>query len=247
MPGSGVRTGLSFGDALQRLVGAGVIDPGKVADAFKARGGVPDWVMAALAGSSSGIVLSADTAPYLLNLLWPLGLANRMGVNGQSPVRASTEAYASTAGWTLGRADDGTVYFDSIDALPLAPESEATVFDLASKIYRPCCNNSAFFQDCNHGSAMLGMIQLGAASGMLPGAIARLAKVVNGLWYPRQYIEVAVYFDARDGRSWEEADPGLVLGPTFSSSTGWRQMHARLVADDRIAAPQGQPLTNCAI
>ena len=29
---------------------------------------------------------------------------------------------------------------------------------IAKGIYRPCCNNSTYFPDCNHGMAMLGLL-----------------------------------------------------------------------------------------
>ena len=34
------------------------------------------------------------------------------------------------------------------------------VEEIAGNIYRPCCGNSTAFPDCNHGMAMLGLIEL---------------------------------------------------------------------------------------
>lgn len=47
-------------------------------------GGLPPWVHAVLAGSDAEVVLSRANAPYLLNVLWPLGLANRAAFNADT-------------------------------------------------------------------------------------------------------------------------------------------------------------------
>jgi hypothetical protein len=47
-----------------------------------------------------------------------------------------------------------------MDLIPLTAEQQALVEEVAAEIYRPCCNNSTLFPDCNHGMAMLGFLEL---------------------------------------------------------------------------------------
>ena len=161
-----IATGLDIARPLARLVEAGVIDRDKFVTAHKNRGPVPEWVSQALEGKSQELILSIETAAYNLNLLWPLGLATRATFNADSPLRGDDLAnFASTGGWTIGRESNGAVYFDAVETLTLTPEQAALVRRLAGNVYRPCCGNSAFFQDCNHGSAMLALMELAAANG----------------------------------------------------------------------------------
>ena len=48
----------------------------------------------------------------------------------------------------------------------LTPEQQALVEKVSKGIYRPCCGNSVYFPDCNHGMAMLGLLELMASQGV---------------------------------------------------------------------------------
>ena len=220
----GVATGLILDDAIARLVAGGAVVPGKMASAYQRRGGLPDWVVSALKGQASGeIELNQASVPYLLNLLWPLGIANQTAFNGRNPIpEGSLPRLASTGGWNLGIKKNGANYYNRVEAVPLTAEQDAMVERMAATIYRPCCNNSALFPDCNHGAAMLGFLELAAAQGLPEERIWKLAKVLNGFWYPKQYVAMALLFDLRDNLDWEQVSPQTVLGKSFSSSSGWR-------------------------
>ena len=221
LPSQPIPTGLDLGPSMAKLVEAGAIDRGKFVAAHENRGPVPDWVLRALDGESQELVLSIETAPYNLNLLWPLGLATKAAFNEDSPMNGDDLAnYASTGGWSLGREDNGAAYFNAVETLRLASDQSDIVHRLADNVFRPCCGNSAFFQDCNHGSAMLGLMELAAAGRRGPAEILNLAKAANGLWYPREYVEIALYFDAVEGQRWRDAAPDRVLSAEFSSVQG---------------------------
>ncbi len=82
VPRQGVNTRIVFGDAIRRLVAAGALVPEKYRALIGVKGQLPDWVERLfVAPSSSPIVFSAENAPYLLHLLWPLGLSTRAGFN----------------------------------------------------------------------------------------------------------------------------------------------------------------------
>ena len=231
IPRGGYKTAVSFGDSILRLVAAGVVDPEKFRRLYEARGGLPAWVDRLFAApSDEPITFKLETAPYLLNLLWPLGLSTKAVFNARSPLNGvRLPSFASTAGWRLGREKNGSVYFNQVETVRLDDAQEKVVFNIARNVFRPCCDNSAFFQDCNHGSALLGLLELAAFQGVPPEELYRIALVANSYWYPSQYVETALYFKMVDGRSWDEVPPQTILGKRFSSASGWRRnIHARL-------------------
>jgi hypothetical protein len=225
LPREGIPTGVFFGDALQKVIAAGVLMPSKFRSVYAKKGGMPPWVAALLAGSSdTPIRLTASTASDLLNLLWPIGLATRAPFNADSPTNGPhLPRLASTAGWTLGREANGASYFDKVDALTLNPAQAALVQQVAERTYRPCCDNSALFQDCNHGSAMLGLLELAASQGMGKAKLEQVALAANSFWFPREYLKTALFFAIFEQRSWEEVAPEELLGARYSSASGWHE------------------------
>lgn len=225
LPRDGIQTGVSFGDALQKMIAADVLMPEKFRSVYAQRGGMPPWVAALLARPSEvPIRLTAATASDLLNLLWPIGLATRTPFNADSPTNGShLPRLASTAGWTLGREASGAAYFDKIDALALSPAQAALVREVAERTYRPCCDNSALFQDCNHGSAMLGLLELAASQGMGKPKLEQVALAANSFWFPREYLKTALFFAIFEQRPWREVAPEELLGERYSSASGWQE------------------------
>ena len=228
-PTSGVATAATFSDSIAKLAAAGVIDP----DKYRGHAGaLPDWVEQALVTrSDEPIVFSRDTAPYLLVLLWAVGLANKAAFNAESPIATvRIPGFASTGGWSLGREESGYVYFDSVEAVRMTAEQQATVLEVATTTYRPCCDNSTFFQDCNHGSAMLGLLELAASQGATQEELYRLALIANSYWFADNYVETAAYFSHFLSKSWREVEPKLILSAAFSSNSGWEtNVHQRLL------------------
>ena len=221
-PKAGIDTGVSFGSAIRKLIAVGALDPGKLKRLTQ---GVPDWVEELFAApSSEPIVFTRDRAPYLVNLLWPIGLSSKAGFNRKSPIATiQIPGLASTGGWTLGRAPNGYVYFDTVDAVMMNQRQEALALAIASTAFRPCCDNSTYFQDCNHGSALLGLIELAAAQGKSEEAIYRIAVVANSYWFPEQYAKTALYARHFEGASWNAAPARLIMSAAFSSLSGWER------------------------
>lgn len=239
VPASGVRLRFSFGDSIQKLVAAGAVDPAKYAALYRTTDGVPDWVQQLFAGPSSApILFDSKAAPYLLNLLWPLGLASRLAINQHSPINTlRLPSFASTGGWTLGREQDGYVYFNRVESLRLTDRQEAQVQDVATTTFRPCCDNSTFFQDCNHGSALFGLLALAASQGATTDELYRLALAANGYWFPDRYVLAAIYFMRFRAQGWSELAPSMLLGAAFSSLSGWEQNVGRPLHAARITLP----------
>lgn len=224
LPESGFRSRITFGDSLTRLIEARVIDRDKFTRLYQQRGGVPEEVAALLAGPTDQTLhLTRRSAGYYVNLLWPLGLANHMDANAWSPVNGENLfTYASTGGWGLGEAANGGAYFNDYPVVPLTAEQEGQVVGVAKSIFRPCCGNSTFFQDCNHGSAMLGLMQLGTAQGLTPAELYREALAFNTHWFPDVYVRTALYFKMVEETPWAEVDPATVVSAEYSSGRNWR-------------------------
>ena len=57
------------------------------------------------------------------------------------------------------------IYYSMYEFMNLTRSKEALVDKVTQNIYRPCCNNSNYFPDCNHGMAMLGSMELAVELG----------------------------------------------------------------------------------
>ncbi|MBI4064928.1 hypothetical protein HY409_00970, partial [Candidatus Gottesmanbacteria bacterium] len=142
--------------------------------------------------------------------------------NKDSPVNGkSLFNFASTGGWNIGKEKNGGAYFNKFRIVKLRPGQEALVTQIAKNTYRPCCNNSTFFQDCNHGSALLGLLQLGASQGLIEDELYKEALAFNSFWFPHNYIQTALYFKVVKNIEWDRVDPKLALGVDYSTGSGW--------------------------
>lgn len=222
VPAQGFQSGIRLQDSMVKLVEHGVIDRAKFEAIYKAGGGLPAELVDVLdKPSTEPILLTATSANYYINLLWPLGLANYMSRNVDSPVNGSSLFnFASTGGWNLGKEENGGAYFNKFKIVALTPEQEALVTRIAQNTFRPCCDNSTFFQDCNHGSALLGLLELGASQGLGEEQLYREALAFNSFWFPQTYIQTALYLKAVSNTDWEGVDPRMVMGSVYSTSSG---------------------------
>lgn len=223
LPEKGFQSKVVLGDSIVKLAQNGVIDRGKFLAIYQDRGGLPDELKDILdEPSRKPILLTRKNANYYVNLMWPIGLANYMSSNKESPINGkSLFNFASTGGWDLGKEENGGAYFNKFKIVELAPAEEALVTKIAQSSYRPCCNNSTFYQDCNHGSALLGLLQLGAAQGLSEDELWREAVAFNSFWFPHNYIQTALYFKAVKNTDWDKVDPKQVMGKEYSSAGGW--------------------------
>ncbi len=240
IPANGFQTKISLKDSILKLIQNGVIDKTKFENLYSNQGGLPDEFKNVLTKESNGrpIPLTQKNSGVYLNLLWALGLSNYLKLNEKSPINgADVDSYASTGGWTLGKADSGGVYFNKFNIVSLTPEEEKTVVKIAESIYRPCCNNSSFFQDCNHGSALFGMLQLGISQGLSEDVLYKEALAFNSFWFPNNYIQTAQYFKIVKNTNWNNVDPRIILSKDYSSITGWNNNIGKVLSDKGITPP----------
>jgi hypothetical protein len=90
------------------------------------------------------------------------------------------------------KSDEGGDYYNQFEILALTPEQDELVKRVAKNIYRPCCGNSTACRDCNHGAAMLGLLQLGAAQGLSEEELYDEALAFNSFWFPDNYQKMAL-------------------------------------------------------
>jgi hypothetical protein len=223
VPSAGYHSKVMLADAIVRLVQQGVIDPQKMQALYAQRGGIPAELKEAMAGlSQRPIVLTRENAGLYVNLLWPIGLANRLAANSESPLNGKgLYRYASTGGWNLGKEANGGAYFNKFPIVELSAAQERLVLNVARRSFRPCCDNSTFYQDCNHGSALLGLLALGASQGLGEDQLFSEALAFNAFWYPHKYAHTALYFKAVRSTEWRDVDPRQALSAALSSGSGW--------------------------
>lgn len=227
-----VNLGISFKDVVVKMVEAGAIDKDKFLALYQQRGGLSPEEKGLLDNpSDKPIVVTAANSGLILNLLWPLGIANKTAVLSEGPMgtqyNKDVNNFASTGGWTVGKEDGGKL-FNRFPLVTLTPDQEAEVKDIAQNIYRPCCGNSTYFPDCNHGAAMLGFIELAVSQGLPKDEIYKKALALNTYWFPQTYVELGVYFKNKKNTSWDKVDPKEALGVTYSSGQGYGAIDKQL-------------------
>ena len=222
-PKEGFQSKIVLGDTIPKLVSLGVIDMAKMQQIYQTRGGIPKDEFQLLTESSrTPLTINANNANWIVNLLWAIGLSNEMEINKQSPVYGpNVNNFASTGGWTLGKEANGGAYFNKFPLIKLTDSQQKRVKLIADSTYRPCCNNSTFFQDCNHGSAAMALIELGVARGLSDQEIYKTLLAFNSFWFPQNYSEIALYFNVIKNTDWHDVDPKLALSKNYSSIGGW--------------------------
>ena len=221
IPKEGKTVLVEWGDMGQKLVAAGAIDIDKMAEIF---GDMTEEQKEILTGDDlHQITFREDNIGFWTDVLWALGLTQRSKVLSEGPMkqnesRTPLKNYASTAGWTLGVKDAMKLY-NSQKLIELTPEQDELVYQVAANIYRPCCGNSAAYPDCNHGMAVLGLLELLAAAGVGEKEMYEAGVTFNSYAFADTYINAAASLEKK-GTTWSEADPKLVLGYDYSSGQG---------------------------
>jgi len=237
LPSAGIILPVTWGDMGQQLVSAGAIDAVRFKQLYLDGGTFSDEYKNLLTGTQSGkLKITRENSGYLLNLFWALGLANKNPVldagEMKNPAYGGAENFASTAGWTMAKGDAMNHYSKHV-FFTLTPQQQALVDKVSRGIYRPCCGNSTHFPDCNHGMAMLGLLELMASQGASEQDIWKATLAVNSYWFPDTYLTIAAYMQNK-GITWKEIPPQEVLGSSYSSAQGYASIAAQIVQ------PQGQ-------
>ncbi len=231
IPSEGVELPVKWSNLGIKLIESGIIDKEKLEALYSNRGGLNEEMKDFLyTDKVQNIKITEQNANFLLNLFWALGLANKneILINGPiaDPKNGGVLNFASTGGWTLAR-NNMIDHYAVHDLIVLNDSEQDLVRRVSQNIYRPCCNNSTYFPDCNHGMAMLGFLELMASKGLSEEKMYEIALSVNSYWFPDTYLTIAEYLK-QNGISWGKTNPRDVLGVDFSSATGYRRVLSQI-------------------
>lgn len=228
LPASGVTLPVYWGNLGVEMVRVGVIDEEKLGKLYASRGGLNTEEKELLEGKNNDrLKITGNNAGFILNFLWALGLGTKNDILDKGemsdPLRQPADGgagrFASTGGWTLATGNP-VDHYSRHPFVILTSEQQALVERVSKNIYRPCCNNSTHFPDCNHGMAMLGLLELMAAQNVPEKEMYKVALQVNSYWFPETYLAIAQYL-ALNGMDWDSAAPKDILGYEYSSAAGY--------------------------
>ncbi|MBI1863926.1 hypothetical protein HYS03_01820 [Candidatus Woesebacteria bacterium] len=245
-PVEGFEINAKYGDLGPKMTALGVIDSIKFKEVFEKSNQplTPDEENILTKGSDQKIKITRDNSYFLLNFFWAVGLTNKSKIldEGDMVKYGGAKAagnFASTGGWTLAKTD-AMNYYSKSPIVKLTQDQEDLVNKVASNIYRPCCNNSTAFPDCNHGMALLGVLEVMAANGETEDQMYEAAKYFNAFWFPGNYYDLAEYFKAKEGKSFKDINARTLLGKDYSSSTGYQTIKQWLTTNNIGDVPPKQ-------
>lgn len=223
----GIELPVRFGDLGRKMAAVGVFDRAQLLALYNARGGLGAEDLKFIDGSADGkLHVTQANSGLLLNLLWALGLSNENQILEKGPMMdpqyGGAGRFASTGGWTIAKGDPMN-HYGAHAFVSLTADEQALVEKVAQNIYRPCCDNSTYFPDCNHGMAMLGLLELMASQGASEAEMYKAGLIMNSYWFPEQYATIARHLESR-GISPKSADPKEILGKEYSSAAGFQRI-----------------------
>ncbi len=231
LPQGGIELPVIWGNLGQQLVKEGVIDQKKISALYAQRGGMPAEMKDMLEENNNNkIKFTPQNSSGLLNIFWALGLGNKNEILEKGEMQdkqyGGAGKFASTGGWSLATGE-AMQHYSKHKFMNLTVQQQAVVDRVSRNIYRPCCGNSTHFPDCNHGMAMLGLLELMASQGVSEQEMYKYALAVNSYWFPETYLTIAKYKKSQ-GVDWKQVDSREVLGVTYSSSQGYQQIKSQV-------------------
>lgn len=225
LPQKGYSLAVRWNDIGKQLLDSGVIDKTKYDELFKQDQYAKDEMKYFGGSSGDHMMINEKNSRFMVNTLWALGLVNKSKILEEGSIKTygkgDVMGFASTGGWNLGSKPTSELYA-SKEIIKLTAEQQELVKKIAQNAYRPCCNNSTEFPDCNHGMAALGYIELAVAQGIGEKQIYGDLLKLNSFWFPQQYVELAAYFNSQ-GTDWNKVDAKLALSSQYSSAQGVQQ------------------------
>jgi hypothetical protein len=235
---------ISYGQLGPALVKAGVIDLPSFLRVLESSDNahMPELKAIMTTGSDQPVTMNAANAHFLLNFFWAVGLANRNPILLEGPIQqhgaGKADQFASTGGWTLAT-KPVTEIMASLPLIELNAEQQKRLETVAAAVYRPCCGNSTLFPDCNHGMAMLAILELMAVQDASEDEMFEAAKYANAFWFPQQMAEAAAYLKLAENVEFAAAGARRIVGHDMFSATGIQTVHQWLAEHGHFAQPGG--------
>jgi hypothetical protein len=244
-PADGFALPVRYGDFAPRLIAAGAIDFEQFVKLYEESGNpLNDQQIDLLTkGSDDQVVINKENQHFLLNLFWALGLANQNKILTEGPMMRNGKEkvvnFASTGGWTLGTKPVIEIYA-SQPIITLTEAQQKRLEEVTIGVFRPCCDNPTHFPDCNHGMAMLGLLELMASQDASVDEMFEAAKEVNAFWFPQQALELAILFKETKNVDFVKVDSRQFVGQQLSSGSGFQNVHQWLTQNGKLdQAAQG--------
>lgn len=238
-PAQGYPVPAHYGDMGPKMASAGVFDITEFEQIYQqSNQPLNEQQLAVLKqGSDSPVVFNQQNAYFLLNYFWAVGLSNKNPILDSGPIqdysKGKVENFASTGGWSLAKKPLTEIY-SKLNLILLTVEQQKALEEAAKAVYRPCCNNPTNFPDCNHGMAMLGLMELMASQNATVQQMLEAARYANAYWYPGQTVEQAIFFKNTTGKNYPDVDARLLLGPQYSSGSGFQAVHQYLTQNSLL-------------
>lgn len=238
-PEKGYEITASYGSLGPDMIKMGVLDLEKFKSLFKKSGNelTQEQLDILTKGSDKKIKITRENSYFLLDFFWAVGLANKTRILTEGDMTKyganQVGSFASTGGWSLATGDPMN-YYAKGNLISMTKEQEDLAEKVASNIYRPCCNNSTAFPDCNHGMALLGALELMAFRGATENQMYEAAKYFNAFWFPGNYYDIALYFKNKEGKSFRQVPGKVILGKNYSSASGWQSVKQWLASKGLI-------------
>lgn len=244
-PQIGYEINVVYEDLGPKMLALGVIDLDKFKQTYE-KSGQPltaEQLEILTKNTDKKVKITRDNSYFLLNFFWAAGLGNKTKILTEGDMvkygKDQVGNFASTGGWSLAKADPMQFYARG-SLIPLTSAQETLVEKVASGIYRPCCNNSTAFPDCNHGMALLAVLELMASNGATENQMFEAAKYFNAFWFPGNYYDLALYFKNKEGKIFAQVPGQIILGKDYSSASGWSQVKKWLADRGLIQPPPKQ-------
>lgn len=226
LPSEKISLSVRWGNLGKQMVKDGVIDEAKFYGLYKNQNISKQAITDLLQGADdTSLNITSQNSALVLNLFWGLGLANQNNIlqNGpmNDPKNGGAGNFASTGGWTItkGNAMD---HYSHHRYINLTPDQQSRVEKVAKNIYRPCCDNSTYFPDCNHGMAMLGFLEMLAYNNYNEKQMYDTALKINTLWFPDNYQTIALYLTKNP--TLPKPDPQELLSQKYSGRSGFAKI-----------------------
>lgn len=215
LPEGGYTSDAVWGDVINKMVAAGVLDVNKLNDLLTQRYKQPlteeQKKLLMSDYSNEKISINANDAVLKMYLLWVLAKDNDNPIIHNSPFAKSFKNY------NIGVGKAG---YGDVELIKLTPEQQAVAEYAAKNSYRPCCGQPTSAPDCSHGYSLLGLIYLMASQGFSKEEIFEAGKYFNSFWFPSNYIQVATYFKITENKDWDDVDNELIMSNKYSSISG---------------------------